>query len=284
MRAIAALGLLADDDAGQADDRRQSILMAAMSEFAERGFERCTMRDIAHVVGVTAPAIYFHFDSKERLLREAVESALRLFYRSVLTPVPGEPPMRRLEGLVRRHVAFQLEHADLALANDTILRSGTLGRVLAFPQLRHASCQARSGPSGPTTYSACSAASASGTTTSTLWCATSRWSPPRSCGSCCGRATTDATLSRAGLTAVQVQGLVGDDQVVEATLIDPHSMVRTTALGAAAAVAAVLMNRPPPGASGTEVLDAESTLTLVERLAAAQGAIPGGITISERRV
>jgi lysine 6-dehydrogenase len=87
-----------------------------------------------------------------------------------------------------------------------------------------------------------------------------------------------------GLTAVQVQGLVGDDQVIEATLIDPHSMVRTTALGAAAAVAAVLANRPPPGASGTEVLDAESTLALVERLAAAQGAIPGGITIGERRV
>jgi TetR/AcrR family transcriptional regulator, cholesterol catabolism regulator len=131
MRAIAALGLLADDDAGQVDDRRQSILMAAMSEFAERGFDRCTMRDIAHVVGVTAPAIYYHFDSKETLLSEAVESALRRFYRSVLTPLPREPPTRRLEGLVRRHVAFRLEHTDLALANDTILRSGTLGRVLA---------------------------------------------------------------------------------------------------------------------------------------------------------
>jgi lysine 6-dehydrogenase len=87
---------------------------------------------------------------------------------------------------------------------------------------------------------------------------------------------------RGGLTVVQVQALSGDDVHATMTLVDPHPMVRTTALGAAAAVLAVLDDRPPPGAWGAEVLDAERTLELVAELAAEEGAIPDGFTLETR--
>jgi saccharopine dehydrogenase-like NADP-dependent oxidoreductase len=82
---------------------------------------------------------------------------------------------------------------------------------------------------------------------------------------------------RGGLTIVQSQVLEGDRVVAKMTVVDPHPMVRTTALGAAATALAVLDSELPPGASGPEVLDAAGTLALVEELAGEEGAIPGGL-------
>jgi AcrR family transcriptional regulator len=51
-----------------ADLRRQHILEAAVAVFAERGFERATIKDIARAAGVSDGAIYNAFDSKTALL------------------------------------------------------------------------------------------------------------------------------------------------------------------------------------------------------------------------
>jgi TetR/AcrR family transcriptional regulator, transcriptional repressor of aconitase len=61
---------------------RERILASAERLFAERGFERVSMPAIARASGVTAGAIYKHFESKADLLFEVVRSALssvRLF-------------------------------------------------------------------------------------------------------------------------------------------------------------------------------------------------------------
>jgi len=80
-----------------------------------------------------------------------------------------------------------------------------------------------------------------------------------------------------GMTCVQAQALAGEEIVATMSVYDDHSMLRTTGLGAAAAALAALEEAPPPGAWGTEVLDAESVLALVGELAAAEGALPLGI-------
>lgn len=80
-----------------------------------------------------------------------------------------------------------------------------------------------------------------------------------------------------GMTCVQVQALATDEVVATMNLYDDHSMLRSTGLGAAAATLAALEQTPPPGAWGTEVLDAEPALALVEELAEAEGALPRGI-------
>src|SRR5579864_8626546 len=61
---------------------RERILASAERLFAERGFEGVSMPAIAKASGVTAGAIYKHFESKADLLFEVVRSALssvRLF-------------------------------------------------------------------------------------------------------------------------------------------------------------------------------------------------------------
>lgn len=51
---------------GQA--RREEILVAATKLFRRNGFERVTIDEIGAAVGVSGPAIYRHFDSKDDLL------------------------------------------------------------------------------------------------------------------------------------------------------------------------------------------------------------------------
>lgn len=58
----------------QAAQRRQQrrgvVLDAARAEFAQRGFEATTMRDIADAAGLKASNLYRYFDSKDALIEE----------------------------------------------------------------------------------------------------------------------------------------------------------------------------------------------------------------------
>lgn len=57
------------------EGRRGEILDAALSVFGEKGYEAGTMREIAADVGVSEPAIYRHYASKEALLADLVATA-----------------------------------------------------------------------------------------------------------------------------------------------------------------------------------------------------------------
>jgi len=57
------------------EGRRGEILDAALEVFAEKGYERGTMRDIAAHVGVTEPALYRHYAGKEALFADLVALA-----------------------------------------------------------------------------------------------------------------------------------------------------------------------------------------------------------------
>lgn len=60
-------------------DRRRTIEAAAAVAFAERGYHRVAMQDVADAVGITAAALYRHFDNKYELFREiAMDLVARL--------------------------------------------------------------------------------------------------------------------------------------------------------------------------------------------------------------
>ena len=56
----------------RAADREQAILDEAVRFFAERGFEGQT-RELAKRMGISHPAIYRHFPSKEALIERVYE-------------------------------------------------------------------------------------------------------------------------------------------------------------------------------------------------------------------
>lgn len=49
-------------------DTRQDILDTALVLFAEHGYEKTSLREIAEEVGVTKAALYYHFPSKQEIL------------------------------------------------------------------------------------------------------------------------------------------------------------------------------------------------------------------------
>ena len=53
------------EHAGRRGDTRVRIQQVALELFAEQGYERTSLREIAERLGVTKAALYYHFKSKE---------------------------------------------------------------------------------------------------------------------------------------------------------------------------------------------------------------------------
>jgi AcrR family transcriptional regulator len=50
-------------------DTRQRIQEVARDLFARQGVQRTSLQDIADELGITKPALYYHFSSREDLVR-----------------------------------------------------------------------------------------------------------------------------------------------------------------------------------------------------------------------
>jgi AcrR family transcriptional regulator len=58
---------------GARGDTRARIQQVALELFAEQGYERTSLREIAERLGVTKAALYYHFKSKEDIVRSFTE-------------------------------------------------------------------------------------------------------------------------------------------------------------------------------------------------------------------
>lgn len=56
-----------------ASDTRDRILQAARELFVRKGVQKTSLQDIAEELGITKPALYYHFASREDLLRAFVQ-------------------------------------------------------------------------------------------------------------------------------------------------------------------------------------------------------------------
>jgi AcrR family transcriptional regulator len=56
-----------------ASDTKERIQAAARELFAEKGAQKTSLQEIADKLGITKPALYYHFASREDLLRSIVE-------------------------------------------------------------------------------------------------------------------------------------------------------------------------------------------------------------------
>ena len=72
------------------DDPRERILLAAGQEFAEKGYEAATVRDICLAAGVNVAAVNYYFGDKQKLYNETVRQAhQRLVAQVPLSPWPA---------------------------------------------------------------------------------------------------------------------------------------------------------------------------------------------------
>jgi AcrR family transcriptional regulator len=102
-------------------DARRAVLDAARELFAERGFERTTMRAVAGRAGVDPALIYHYFGDKDGLLFAALqppEDAATLFAGL------ADAADRTGEELVRRLIGLWEERPEIREQMAAILRTG----------------------------------------------------------------------------------------------------------------------------------------------------------------
>ena len=99
--------------------RREQILETAAELFAERGFHGVSVVELGAACGISGPALYKHFPSKDALLAEMLvdisERLLRVG-RERDAAAPDAPAA--LSALVDWHVEFALRHKPLIVLQD----------------------------------------------------------------------------------------------------------------------------------------------------------------------
>jgi AcrR family transcriptional regulator len=100
-------------------DRRSQILDTAAELFAARGFHGVSVADLGAACGISGPALYKHFDSKQAMLAEMLVSISEELLSVGRQRVAGAcGPGDALTALVDWHVDFALRHRPLIVVQD----------------------------------------------------------------------------------------------------------------------------------------------------------------------
>jgi AcrR family transcriptional regulator len=100
-------------------DRRTQLLDLAAALVAERGFHGMSVRDLGAASGISGPALYRHFASKQALLGALlVDISERLLAGGRSCVAASRGPKDALDRLVEWHVDFALSRPDLIRVQD----------------------------------------------------------------------------------------------------------------------------------------------------------------------
>jgi AcrR family transcriptional regulator len=121
-RALQDAALHAD---AERPSRRDEILRAAAQLFAERGSRAVGVDDVGAAVGVTGPAIYRHFASKDAMLAEMLVRISETLLAGGTDRVAdvADDPATQLRALIAFHVDFALDNPALITVQDRDLGS-----------------------------------------------------------------------------------------------------------------------------------------------------------------
>lgn len=99
--------------------RRDQILETAAELFAARGFHGVSVADLGAACGISGPALYKHFDSKQAMLAEMLVSISEELLSVGRQRVDAaDAPAAALAKLVDWHVGFALRHRPLIVVQD----------------------------------------------------------------------------------------------------------------------------------------------------------------------
>ncbi len=99
--------------------RRQQILDTAALLFAEHGFHGASVNDIGAACGISGPAIYKHFGSKDEILAASLtQISAVLLETGQKRCANATGPSQALEALIGWHTDFALAHPALIIIQE----------------------------------------------------------------------------------------------------------------------------------------------------------------------
>ncbi|WP_348788178.1 helix-turn-helix domain-containing protein [Leifsonia sp. NPDC080035] len=100
-------------------DRRAALLVAAAGMFAERGFNGVSIEDLGAAAGVSGPAVYRHFPSKQAVLAALLVGVSEsLLAGGTSVEEDATDAASALRALIAFHVEFALTEADTIRVQD----------------------------------------------------------------------------------------------------------------------------------------------------------------------
>ena len=118
------------DRAAEREEKREAVLHAAAQAFAENGYHRTSLDEIAARLGVSKPTLYYYAENKEDLITAIAMRA----QEQIISPVaidPLAPAIDALRGFLKRyaHVAATDFGRCFVLMADGIIGEAAGARV-----------------------------------------------------------------------------------------------------------------------------------------------------------
>jgi AcrR family transcriptional regulator len=111
---------------------RREILDAAWQVAREQGLAQLTLREVAEIVGMRAPSLYTHFDSKNAIYDAMFEDAWRECQQHLLA-TESRPP-RTLRTALRRYALAFFDFSVSDLARYQLMNQRTIPDFVPSPE------------------------------------------------------------------------------------------------------------------------------------------------------
>lgn len=104
---------------GKNGSKKDVITQKASALFRKKGFTATSMRDIAEAIGIEAPSLYNHIESKNAILKDICFRIARLFTGN-LREVELSPELflSKIESIIRFHISMMIEEYESVYISD----------------------------------------------------------------------------------------------------------------------------------------------------------------------
>ena len=114
-----------------AEDPREKLIRVAIPIFARHGFEAVSTGDIARAAGFSQPMVHYHFKSKERIWRAAMDALMRDLGRRFPNrrdELKDLGPIPRLQVMTRRFILMSAADPTLSrvIVHESLSQSDRL--------------------------------------------------------------------------------------------------------------------------------------------------------------
>lgn len=98
------------------------ILTVSLRHFAKRGYHATTVRAIARDVGVTIPALYYHYENKQHMLVALLNYSMDIVEDKVGRSVAeaGDDPLNQLTNITEALALYMAHYRELAFLDSEI--------------------------------------------------------------------------------------------------------------------------------------------------------------------
>jgi AcrR family transcriptional regulator len=94
----------------EGDETRARLLTAARDLYLEVGSARVSLREVARRSGVSAAAVYRHFDNKQALLQQVCGEGFRIFASYLMRALAAATPAERMVSCAEQYLSFAVEN------------------------------------------------------------------------------------------------------------------------------------------------------------------------------